>query len=151
MNRKGFMMAELVVVSAVIIGIMTTFFVSYNKIIARYNKIIYYYDVGTVYRLGNYYKQYKTNFKTATTAKEDISYSEKINSVTYNDKIYYGTCNQMKNYQTTDELVKDYINFFKGLENISEDKNCVILKSCQVKSDVERCKFSYMEVTRETT
>ena len=36
LNKKGFMMAEVVVVSSVILIILTTLYISYNKIISLY-------------------------------------------------------------------------------------------------------------------
>ena len=54
MNRKGFMMAEVVVVSAIVLMTLTTLYVSYNKIYATYQKRINYYDITSLYRLGFY-------------------------------------------------------------------------------------------------
>ena len=53
MNNKGFMMAELVVVSAIVLVALSGLYVSYNKIFSIYNKRINYYDVATLYELGN--------------------------------------------------------------------------------------------------
>jgi len=156
MNKKGFMMAELIVVSAVIIGTMTAFFVSYSKIIARYNKIINYYDVGTIYRLGRYYEANPDTFKgvDAVTKKEKSPETIIINSVTYtyNDTIYTGKCDKMKVYQAGgDSVLKDYIEYFSKLD-LDDNKSCTILKSCQSNTNnqsKEICKFAYMEVSNE--
>jgi len=54
MNNKGFMMAEVVVVSAIILVFMAGMYVSYNKLFTIYNQRVNYYDVTTLYKLGYY-------------------------------------------------------------------------------------------------
>ena len=54
MNRKGFMMAEVVVVSAIVMVSIVGLYQSYNKIYSAYTTRIKYYDSTTLYRLGYY-------------------------------------------------------------------------------------------------
>lgn len=54
MNRKGFMMAEVVVVSAIVMVVIVGLYQSYNKIYLAYTTRIKYYDATTLYRLGYY-------------------------------------------------------------------------------------------------
>ena len=54
MNNKGFMMAEVVVVSAIVMLTIVGLYQSYNKIYSAYNTRIDYYDSTTLYRLGYY-------------------------------------------------------------------------------------------------
>ena len=54
LNKKGFMMAEVVVVSAIILIFMGTIYVSYNKMLSAYKTRLSYLDVVTLYRLGYY-------------------------------------------------------------------------------------------------
>lgn len=54
MNKKGFMMAEVVVVSAVVLVTLVGLYASYNKIYSTYKTRLSYYDVVTLYRLGYY-------------------------------------------------------------------------------------------------
>ena len=54
MNRKGFMMAEVVVVSAIVLSFLSVLYTRYNKIYSTYLKRISYYDVVTLYRLAYY-------------------------------------------------------------------------------------------------
>jgi len=152
MNNKGFMMAELIVVSAVIIGTMSTFFVSYSKLLAKYNKLVNYYDVGTIYRLGNYYLKNKTNYVNMTNVSKGSETTEKINNITYTDTIYKGNCQYMKSYTPVgDDFMTDYFAYFKTLESIDDNKGCLVLKSCQQKDgyDKVRCKIGYLEVVNE--
>ncbi len=62
MNRKGFMMAEVVVVSAIVLMTLTTLYVSYNKIYTTYQRRINYYDITSLYRLGFYRNMLLNNF-----------------------------------------------------------------------------------------
>lgn len=54
MNKKGFMMAELIVVSSIVLVTLVGLYTSYNKIYSIYKTRITYYDVATLYRLGYY-------------------------------------------------------------------------------------------------
>lgn len=53
-NKKGFMMAELVVVSAIVLVTLVSLYTSFNKIYSIYKSRVGYYDVATLYRLGYY-------------------------------------------------------------------------------------------------
>lgn len=53
-NVKGFMMAELVVVGAVVLTTLVGLYTSFNKIFSAYDVRLSYYDVATLYRLGYY-------------------------------------------------------------------------------------------------
>lgn len=57
LNKKGFMMAEVVVVAAVILSFLAGIFISYNKIYSAYKTRLNYYDITALYRL-NFYKEY---------------------------------------------------------------------------------------------
>lgn len=54
MGRKGFMMAELIVVSAIVLVTLVGLYTSYTKLFSAYKTRISYYDVTTLYRLGYY-------------------------------------------------------------------------------------------------
>ena len=53
-NNKGFMMAEVIIVSAIVLSVITMLFISYNKIYSAYNTRINYNDITTLYRLQYY-------------------------------------------------------------------------------------------------
>ena len=53
MNNKGFMMSEVVVVAAIVLGILTGIYTSYSKIFTRYSEVITYYNVDGIYKLAN--------------------------------------------------------------------------------------------------
>ena len=54
MNNKGFMMAEVVVVSSIVLVFLAGLYASYNKIYTSYRNLINYYDITTLYKLGYY-------------------------------------------------------------------------------------------------
>ena len=54
MNSKGFMMAELIVVSSIILVVMVAMFSSFNKVYSLYETRLNYNDITTLYRLGYY-------------------------------------------------------------------------------------------------
>ncbi len=155
-NNKGFMMAELIVVASVVIVTMVAFYASYSKILARYNKIVYYYDVGTIYRLGHYYSDNnnKEEFKKATKVKVKDIPQETINGVIYDDKIYYGQNSYIKagTFESSisgKENYEEYVKYLTPQLETNPNKQTIILESCQKKNDTTRCKFAYIEVNHE--
>jgi len=54
LNKKGFMMAEVVVVSSVVLIILTTLYISYNKIVSLYETRLMYEDSNLLYSLAYY-------------------------------------------------------------------------------------------------
>ena len=151
LNNKGFMMAELIVVAAVIIGTMATFYLSYSKIVVRYNKLINYYDVSTIYRIAHYHKTNPEWFGNDVISHQK---SETINNFNYDDTLYTGDCSKIKAYNASDEDLKYYLTFFKTLhEGKTGDDNdkCAILKSCQKREGAAgdlkpKCKFGYVVI-----
>ena len=51
LNKKGFMMTEVIVVSVMIVVILTTMYTGYNRLIRSYNQKIDYYNVDGIYLL----------------------------------------------------------------------------------------------------
>lgn len=60
-NNKGFMMAEVIVVAAVILTVMTSLYMSYSKIYSTYKQRLRYYDTTTLYRAAFYRDVLVTN------------------------------------------------------------------------------------------
>lgn len=145
MNRKGFMMAELVVVSAIVLTTVATFYTSYNKIYSAYKTKLQYYDVTTLYKLASY-----RNSEDLTT------FSEEYNLIQNNDgeKVYL-----IKNGPSLIDKTKlsdinptfsDYIDFFNNTvdyKNFPSDymimERCTKVVNGQKKED---CYYAYLEV-----
>ena len=51
-DNRGFMMAEVIVVSAIVLIVLGTLFISYNKLLSIYRTRVKYYDTVSLYRLG---------------------------------------------------------------------------------------------------
>ena len=71
MNNKGFMMAEVVVVSAIVMIALAGLYMSYVKIYAIYNERINYYDVNTLYQL-SFYRDVLTETKEMDKSLLDV-------------------------------------------------------------------------------
>ena len=54
MNNIGFMMAEVVVMAAIILGVITSIYTSYSKVFTRYYTVLNYYNVDGIYKLASY-------------------------------------------------------------------------------------------------
>ncbi len=70
LNNKGFMMAEVVVVSAIVILFLGTIYTSYNKMYAAYKTRLTYLDSTTLFRLGYYRDILIENKKLVSTLNE---------------------------------------------------------------------------------
>ena len=99
-NNKGFMMAEVIIVSAVILVTLGTVFISYNRLFTAYNSRVGYFDTVTLYRLGYYRDILLEN--AALNIAMDRAKNENVISV-YRDKNHNGN---LVNLSSTTELSK---------------------------------------------
>ena len=97
MNKKGFMMAELIVVSSIILVSLVSMYGSFIKIHSAYKTKMSYYDVATLYRLGYYRDVLKENKVNDTTSKLD-EIIESMNSTNNIVEIY----NSEKDFKISD-------------------------------------------------
>lgn len=158
MNNKGFMMAELVVVTSVVVVILTTLYISFNKVMSSYDEIMNYNDIGTMYRLGYYYKSLEAANKIGKVDKtallidnsSDVN-DETINGVVYKDIVYItnvSKLNELKKEEKVRQGFDDYISYV--LEDITDDtKQILIMESCQIKNNNITCKYAYMNADVE--
>lgn len=155
MNNKGFMMAELVVVSSVIVLTLTGLYISYNKIISSYRQIINYYDIGFYYKLGYYNMSLYKNGKLNTTLSEvdtndyiqlsnDMGITVDTTDVVYiiKDKDVLPTLKTKVTHQT----YKDYIDYLIDSKDLGNDY-LIIGEQCL--SGKNKCKYAYAEVANE--
>lgn len=153
MNNKGFMMAELVVVSAIIVITLTGLYMSYNKIITSYRKIINYYDVGFYYKLGYYNMSlYKEGTLNTTLSEVDTKKYLKINSkvdAPSNEVIYIIKNNEVLDTlktKVTNQTYKDYIEYLITSKDLGND---YIIIGEQCSNNGTKCKYAYAEVANE--
>ena len=144
MNNKGFMMAEVVVVSAIILITMSTLYASYNKILAAYNQRVNYYDVTTLYELANFRDTKLGGYNHSITT--DLL-SDNMKAIYYVDKkvIKNNTLN------VTNQTFKDYLKYlstsldFDNLKkaNGSSVEYLLVMERCITQ---DNCKYAYLEV-----
>lgn len=171
LNSKGFMMAEVVVVSAIILVFMTGMFVTYNKIFSAYKQRISYYDTTTLYKLG-YYRDIliKTNklnslqsdAKGATNSVKLVSGltnpdSSDTDDTNTDDKIYliYNAKENLSprivntfNGYSINQTYKDYITYMSTAVTLNSYNYVMVLERCP-KGKKTDCKYAYLEIEDE--
>lgn len=168
MNKKGFMMAELVVVSAVVLVTLVGLYVSYNKIYSTYKTRIRYYDVVTLYRLGYYRDILKVN----NVLNDVINDSNSGVVEVYNSKLSTGsvftlpTVEQPSDVQDLVYMVNnnggainrntfsgknlhatflEYVDFLENSIDFTKFNYMMIMERC-TPGDEENCSYAYLEV-----
>ena len=136
MNNKGFMMAEVIVVSSIILITLTALYTSYNKIIAVYNQRIDYYDIKTLYELA-YIKD--------TQSLSDYSLNEQIYYIEGQKQVYYTNKNNIPSLKNEEinPTFKDYLDFLNSSLDIGGDNRLLVMERC---IDNDNCKYAYLEV-----
>lgn len=173
-NNKGFMMAEVIVVSAIVVTTLTVLFMSYNKVYMIYKKRINYFDTVALYRLAYYRDILIENdvianaldsAKSSSTAFIDIYNSGSANSMfslpeteiesgvsdrvilAYNNKKNLNA-NLLDNRVSTDvsyTSFKEYITYLSTAVNLTETNYVMIIERCS-NSDRSDCKYAYLEI-----
>ena len=156
MNNKGFMMAEVIVVSSIILVFLAGLYLSYNKIFAAYNSRIDYYDASTLYRLAYYrdnlIEEDKMNDALSsannntiieiTNFEVDSNYNDKVFLI-YNNKS--NIASSILGSKTVNATFKDYASFLSTSANLTGTNYVMIMERCK-KSDNNDCKYAYLEV-----
>ena len=146
MNNKGFMMAEVVVVSSIILVVLVGMYMSYSKIFILYNQRINYYDASTLYELA-YIRDNKLGDLTLDSTN-DID----------GDVVYYVDKNKVKDKTVSktelNETFKEYLDYLStslDFDNMNVNDQIVdyilIMEKCD--SDKTNCKYAYLEVLND--
>ena len=166
MNRKGFMMAELVVVAAIVLTTMVGLYTSYNKVHSIYQTRLSYHDVTTLYRLGYYRDVLKeSKEKNINTIKDSLNNDNKIvevyNSISKDDSNdYIPSADKIdnaadrvfmvynnKNKQLDKEIFKapglnlhvtflEYIEFLSNSVNLSNFDYIMVMERCSMENNI---------------
>lgn len=166
MNNKGFMMAEVVVVSAVVLVTLTSLYASYNKIYSLYSTRLNYNDVQTLYKLV-YYRDCLIKKNKMSSAKNNSS-SGPVNITVgaiylnssdiicercteniffiNNDKANINK-NVLDNFTSINQTYKDYVTYLADAANLSESDYVMIMEKCD--SNKDNCKYAYLEIKDE--
>ena len=160
-NNKGFMMAEVVVVSSIVMVIMATMFISYNKLLSAYKTRLTYYDTNTLMALG-YYRDLliengklntiiSSNFTTINLNTSGYLGTVKANA-NYNDRVYM-VKNNMTNITSNaldsqgsaiSNTFKDYIKYLSS--STSMDSLCVMVMERCKNDNNNDCTYAYLKV-----
>ena len=139
LNKKGFMMAEVIVVSSIVLITLTSLYMSYNKIYSTYKKRINYYDVSIIYDLD----QIRRN-----TAIDEPTNNTKIDSES-NTTVYAIPLTGNKITDTNTNLSQENTTFneyLKYLKNSITVNNCnyiLVMEKCDEAN--KGCKYGYLE------
>ena len=155
LNKKGFMMAEVVVVSSIILVFLAALYTSYTSIYSIYKKRLNYYDNQLIYQLG-YYRDtcietynfndmlIESNTNTVTIFNKEPTEDGYFDTVLLahltNKKInniaLYSNLNINKTY-------KEYIDYLKT--SATMDSNYIMLIERCNSSNID-CKYGYIEI-----
>lgn len=156
MNNKGFMMAEVIVVSAVILVTLVSLYTSYNKIFSLYNNRVNYYDINTLYELSlirdnSLYGAAVNNTSSLFTGydfNDEVSGVER--TLFYIDKMNISTVNT----DGINSTFKDYIDYLSSSVDYNkkiiasdgteyEWNEMLIYEKC---TSSDECTYAYLEV-----
>ena len=172
MNKKGFMMAELVVVASIVLVVLAALYVSYSKLYGIYQTRLSYYDSVALYRL-SYYRDILiensliNDLLVDAKSKKVVSvYDSRKNDVDganlfklpssdvpyeYNDRVFIIYTNKqsiskdaLKNQTEINTTFTDYISFLSTSAKINS--NYVLLMERCKTDNIDNCKYEYLEV-----
>ena len=159
MNRKGFMMAEVIVVSAVILVTLVSLYTSHNKLFSLYNRRVNYYDVNTLYEL-SYIRDNKLygNEEDASIEPKEINNSNFTYDTTAKRKLYYTKKENINRLNTSsvNSTFKEYIEYLETsidldspitddcTTSICDWHDLLIYEKCD--NEGENCTYAYLEV-----
>lgn len=177
MNNKGFFMAELIVVSSVVLVVLVSMFASFNKIYSVYENIINYNDVVSLYRLG-YYRDVLINNDLLNSAinNSNVNVVQIYNSIggTVGDLfgLPAGEVDNLNDFADLVFLVNnnnnkidvskfegkglhtsffDYIDYFNGNAKYQDFDYVMLMERCNKNNDGtvihDGCKYAYLDVS----
>jgi len=154
LNKKGFMLAEVVVVSVVIATVLVTLFTALNRLSSAFETRNRYYDIDAAYlavevnniliRSGEINALINSDTYSHLTNDEITNYTEFIldELLLFNSAFYapYPKANDeilnMKNLEGVSQTFKDYIDYLNGNLDYDDEYNYVIISEiCQTRDD----------------
>ena len=160
-NNKGFMMAEVIVVSSIVLIFLTTIFVSYNKIYKTYMQRISYHDAVTLYRLGYYrdnlietladnpdnYNKLNEYMKYAAIGPKEITATDGVKD---GDRVFLINNNKAPISSATigvsiNPTFKDYLDYLTDAIDYSSTNYLMVMERCITVTE-DDCKYAYLEI-----
>ena len=161
-GRKGFMMAEVVVVSVVIAVVLITLFTGLNRVSSAYEKRDRYYDIDALYLammendalIENRSINNLINDGTSTIIEANDDVNLLLNTYTNDDvNLYFslyekGKIDELKDLSTTEETTKkttkEFIDYLKDKFDFNDDYNYVIIS--EICKNVDDCYYYALKV-----
>ena len=156
-GRKGFMMAEVVVVSVVIAVVLITLFTGLNRVSSAYEKRDRYYDIDALYlaMMANDILIKSGDINTIIKTGNSIKITnDDVNLLlnTYNNddvNLYFslyekGKMDKLKDLSTTEETTKEFIDYLGTKFDFNDDYNYVIIS--EICKNVDDCYYYALKV-----
>ena len=154
MGKKGFMMAELVVVSSIVMVSLAALYISYSKIFTKYYSYIDYYDPDTLYELAycrdllideGKLNNLLMNTTTSKIINNDVS--ESGYDTTNKIVLIHNHKQNIDNYSipsgTYSKTFNDYIEYLQNSVDLTKSNYVMVMERCITADD---CKYGYLEV-----
>ena len=145
LNKKGFMMAEVIVVSSIVLITLTSLYMSYNKIYSTYKKRINYYDVSIIYDLDKIRRNTAIDEPTNNTKIENDVISEP-NTTVYaiplpiTDNKITDLSQENTTFNTT---FNEYLEYLKNSITVNNCNYILVMEKCDEAK--KGCKYGYLE------
>ena len=145
LNKKGFMMAEVIVVSSIVLITLTSLYISYNKIYSTYKKRINYYDVSIIYDLDKIRRNTEIDEPTNNTKIENDVISEP-NTTVYaiplpiTDNKITDLSQENTTFNTT---FNEYLEYLKNSITVNNCNYILVMEKCDEAK--KGCKYGYLE------
>lgn len=145
LNKKGFMMAEVIVVSSIVLITLTSLYISYNKIYSTYKKRINYYDVSIIYDLDKIRRNVVIDAPTNNTKIENDVISES-NTTVYaiplpiTDNKITDLSQENTTFNTT---FNEYLKYLKNSITVNNCNYILVMEKCDEAN--KGCKYGYLE------
>lgn len=156
-GRKGFMMAEVVVVSVVIAVVLITLFTGLNRVSSAYEKRDRYYDIDALYlaMMANDILIKSGDINTIIKTGNSIKITnDDVNLLlnTYNNddvNLYFslyekGKIDELKDLSTTKETTKEFIDYLGTKFDFNDDYNYIIIS--EICKNVDDCYYYALKV-----
>lgn len=137
LNKKGFMMAEVIVVSSIVLITLTSLYISYNKIYSTYKKRINYYDVSIIYDLDKIRRNVVIDAPTNNT-KIDSESNTTVYIIPLKDNKIADT-----NLSQENTTFNEYLKYLKNSITVNNCNYILVMEKCDEAN--KECKYGYLE------
>lgn len=150
MNNKGFMMAEVIIVSAIVLTLLTTVYISFSKLYTLYLTRIDYYDVVSLYELAYYRdvliekEKMQDNLNRAKDGAIDITRAsdDTYKVLLVNNKKSNDIKSKVSSLGISNKF-SDYIDYLSQSDFLVNTNYVMVMERC-INQDI--CKYTYLEV-----